>query len=202
VATAIDIETGDGLVLTPAEDARTGGDPAPWGTSPAQGDAAIVLPRVRPFDEVLPQQPSIDPDAGSRAPDPQGRPTDIENRPPDAESPSADARPEARRPDSSTPAADPGTPGGDVQLADAAARPSSQPWLTRTDDTWTPPSQRDPKQARPPEAPQQRPAADLGSSGGPRGRSMSRSEEIHSSGDRPWIALPIEPFEPPERPGR
>jgi hypothetical protein len=29
---------------------------------------------------------------------------------------------------------------------------------------------------------------------------MSRSDEIRGTSERPWIALPIEPWDPPERP--
>ena len=233
VATAIDIETGEGLTRTPAEDARTGGDPAPWGVLPGGGDAPTVLPHSVSVEEpghvpqrTRPDAASRPPDAGGRTPEASGRLPEARGRPPEAGGLAPDAgglAPDASGPPPAAGRLDPDAqasasapdvppsgalttrgdarpPGAEVRPADASARSTGQPWLTRTDDAWTPPP-RAPGQPRPPEAPSQRPAADLGAGGGSFGRSGSRSEEIRSE-DRPWIALPIEPYEPPDRPGR
>ncbi len=169
IATAIDIEVeGDAIAelpTAPAQDVRTGGDPAPWGAVPVT---------IEPTTE------------GTRAPSPAPGPprSSIPPRSPESQ----------------------GTPAVEAPATRADAMPPDRPWLTRTGDVAPAPPRRpafEPGQAaepRPPEAPQQRPAADLRASGGNPGRSPSRSEEIRSSGERPWIALPIEPWEPPERP--
>lgn len=169
VATAIGIDVeGDAVVelpTAPAQDVRTGGDPAPWGAVPVTNEPTT---------------------AGTRAPSPAPVP------------PRSPAQPRSPEP--------PRTPSVEAPALPAEATPPDRPWLTRTGDIAPPPERRpafEPGQAaepRPPEAPQQRPAADLWTSGGNTGRSPSRSEEIRSSGERPWIALPIEPWEPPERP--
>jgi diguanylate cyclase (GGDEF)-like protein len=117
----------------------------------------------------------------------------------------------------------PSTPGG--AASPGAGRPD-QPWLTRTEPTppavgpAEPPRTPGPgpssEQPGPGDTSEQRPAADQrrGSSEAPgrdpsgggapgrggTGRSSSRSEEIRGTRERPWIALPIEPWEPPERP--
>jgi two-component system, cell cycle response regulator len=177
VATAIDIEVESGAVAelpaAPAVDVRTGGDPAPWGAIPT------------------PIEPATRMTEGIRAPSPEPR---------SAPGPEPPAPPPIEAP-----------------ARAVGARPSGQPWLTRTDDAGAGPPRQPPSEpgppggsrppgasrapeTHPPDAPEQRPAADLSPGAGAGGRSPSRSEEIRSSGERPWIALPIEPWEPPERP--
>jgi hypothetical protein len=69
----------------------------------------------------------------------------------------------------------------------AAAEPPDRPWLTRTDAE------------SPPEPPQRpRSTTEFRVIDGER----TRTDEINDGDDRPWIALPIEPEEPPERPRR
>jgi hypothetical protein len=62
---------------------------------------------------------------------------------------------------------------------------SPPPWLTRTDAD---------SPRKPPPSP--RSATDFRVIDGER----SRTDEINPSDDQPWIALPIEPEEPPEPP--
>jgi hypothetical protein len=73
---------------------------------------------------------------------------------------------------------------------------ADQPWLTRSQPS--PPQQPQPDAGPADEVPPQRPAADLRGGSG----SGSRSDEIRRGGERPWIALPIEPDDQPPRPGR
>jgi diguanylate cyclase (GGDEF)-like protein len=156
VATAIDVEGGEVLQLSLAQDARTGGDPAPWGAPPSQSEGTEAPSQPRPMD----------------------RPTDVP------------AKAEAVAREATTAA------------AEAGARQADRTWLTRTDDSRTlpmppmPGRTLAPDQPGPPGAPPQRPAADLRSGG----RSTSRSDEIRDTGERPWISLPIEPWDQPERP--
>lgn len=169
VATAIDIEAGEAIPVLPASDARTGGDPAPWGAMPSVGEMDEDQPAPRPIDRT-PGTSSQGRGAGSSGSARGGGPS----RPTTGVGPGSSGREPA---------------GG-------------QPWLTRTDD----PSARQPRippqgdrptaEPQPPPAPPQRPAADLRSGG----RSSSRSDEIRSRAEQPWITLPIEPWEPPERP--
>lgn len=179
VATAIDIDVGGDTAAerppAPPPDVRAGGDPAPWGALPSGSDSLTVTDTAR---------------APSPSPTPVLPPSPERTRPRPIERVSEPSR----------------SPTVDAPVDPVDATPSDQPWLTRTTDARTPPPRHPTPEPgptaepRPPEAPQQRPAADHWSSGGSSGRSPSRSEEIRSSGERPWIALPIEPWEPPERP--
>ena len=208
VATAIDIEAGEAMVLTPAADARTEGDPAPWTGSQGRGPrvtevqpAAVARSReVEPPVDTEPQT-ATDPRIAAEPP--------ARADPPMAQAPTAttDLPAEPRSAETSSPEAN----------ADGAS--SEQPWLTRTvapgpadrprpaRSTAKAPAQASAKTSAP-GAPGAtvRPAGDR-----PIDRAMdrfaSRSDEIRSTPDRPWIALPIEPTEssdppePPDRPG-
>lgn len=182
VATAIDIDVGGDAVvelpLAPPPDVRTGGDPAPWRGMSSGLESTTTAEATTATETTGTPSPTPVSPRGSE----QARPR------PDEPPPES---PKTRAPDAS------------AALSDVP--PSDQPWLTRTGDARISPRRGPPEsgpatQPRPPEAPQQRPAADLRSSGGSGGRSPSRSDEIRSSGERPWIALPIEPWDPPERP--
>jgi diguanylate cyclase (GGDEF)-like protein len=96
---------------------------------------------------------------------------------------------------SSTPGPTPGTgasPGAGQASGPGAAPGSLPPTVPGTSRPTEPP--------QPPGDSSGRPAADKRSSRAPGGRPASRSEEIREPRERPWIALPIEPWEPPERP--
>jgi diguanylate cyclase (GGDEF)-like protein len=117
---------------------------------------------------------------GTPAPPPwsTGAPTPTP-RPPSSSGPTASEGPEPptaqRR--SEPPPDDPGPPRStEVGLLE-------QPWLTRTDGATAPP---------PPRAQGEAP-------GGERDRASRRADEIRANEERPWIALPIEPDEPPDR---
>jgi diguanylate cyclase (GGDEF)-like protein len=197
VATDIDAGASEMVQLAPAGDVRTGGDSAPWGAPPPdagarvyyddptaetpltppgrrQGDRSTI--RVEPDQDIPPPWADEPPGRGvqpDRGPTP--RPS---SRPPDPpESPPPPPRP----------------------WAQTAVEAPDQPWLTRTDADVEPPPR---SGERPPEAPPppQRPNTGYRSYEGGR----SRTDEISrgDGGDRPWIALPIEPEEPPEPPAR
>ncbi len=193
VATDIDSDTHEMVQLDSAEDVRTGGDPAPWGgvapggarlshTDPgdqALGEPPPPLPGRRRTDRTtiavepdesgsLPWSTGVSPSPDPR-PHPEPRPTDQPPEPPTRARTAVDA---------------PESPGVDA---------SDRPWLTRTETSLTLPRT---GTDRADDAPTQRPAADLRSSGGP-----SRSDEIRG-GERPWIALPIEPDDQPPSLGR
>jgi hypothetical protein len=167
VATAIDVEGGEVLQPSAAQDARTGGDPAPWGTPGSQSE--------------VPEPP---PARASDRPVATTATTDADPRARDGSAPDASSR--------------------DVTAgaADTGARQADRPWLTRTDDSRTPPGPSPsgrtltPDQPQATGAPPQRPAADPRSGHRP----TSRSDEIRDAGDRPWISLPIEPWEQPDQP--
>jgi diguanylate cyclase (GGDEF)-like protein len=230
VATAIDIESAAVITVEPMSDARTGGDPAPWGTAEPR---AVRPSATRPtFTELGPAaQPGYA--AKSTAAEPrstaaESTSTAAEPRSNAAEPPMAsEPPPSAEHP----PAAEPKTPAVTAMETDVPRRPrqfeappagqsdpgtrtgvsgtapGSAPWLTRTGPT---PADQPPATDQRPAADQrhsgeQRPAADQGPSGRSSGRIASRREEIRSDEgrgprERPWIALPIEPWEPPERP--
>jgi diguanylate cyclase (GGDEF)-like protein len=188
VATDIDADTNDLVVLNPVDDVRTGGDPAPWGTPAPEGGARVWYgdpsaetplepPGRRRSDYSDRSAIPVEPDEGaatpwSTEPAPPGRP---------AESPTPDARPTDEPPEPPARAA-------------TAVEAPDEPWLTRT-DSWAP----EPPQTgtvETDEPPLQRPAAERRARDG----TGSRSDEIRSSGERPWIALPIEPDDATDRP--
>lgn len=187
IATAIDIGSVETGTPGPVTDVRTGGDPAPW--DPAPGAASTA--RSRPFltelgpgqgvqPAAIPVEPGATSPAGARQSPGTTRSAGAPGSPAASGSPGPAGSPGA----SGSPEAGPG-PGPTPRPADAA-------WLTRTDDT---------RPAPPPDASSQRPAADLRASGRPTpGRTTSRRDETRGPKERPWIALPIEPSEPPERP--
>jgi diguanylate cyclase (GGDEF)-like protein len=200
IATDIDADTHEMVQLDPAEDVRTGGDPVPWDDATTAGGGARVS-YGRPGDHPLNETPLRPP--GRRRSDRSTIPVEPGEPGPapwsSEVSPPSQSRP---RPDS-RPADEPPEPSTRMRTAiDALDLPSDvdgidQPWLTRTDPS--PPRPPASGSTRAGDAPPQRPAADLGPSGG-RGPG-SRSDEIRS-GERPWIALPIEPDDQPPRPTR
>jgi diguanylate cyclase (GGDEF)-like protein len=209
IATDIDADTHEMVQLDPAEDVRTGGDPVPWDDATAGGGARVSY--GRPGDHPLNETPLRPP--GRRRSDRSTIPIESDRSTIPVEpgepgpapwssevSPPSQSRP---RPDS-RPADEPPEPTTRMRTAiDAPELPSGagatdQPWLTRTDPS--PPRPPASGSTRPDDAPPQRPAADLGRRGG--SGTGSRSDEIRSSGERPWIALPIEPDDQPPRPMR
>ncbi len=195
VATDIDADSHELVQLDQTQDVRTGGDPAPWGEPSPPDEAPLPPPaRGRSDRSTIPVEPEhmgpgpwsteVSPSSETR-PRPGGRPTD---EPPEPPTRSRTAIEAPDLPDF------PGTVGGS-DVGGAAERL----WLTRTETSLT----------RPPlggvdgaaGAPPQRPAPDMRTSGGYGGAS-SRSEEIRGRGSRPWIAIPIEPDDPPPLPRR
>jgi diguanylate cyclase (GGDEF)-like protein len=204
VATAIDIEAGELIQLAPAPDARTGGDPAPWGRAPGPIQPVAVAPSAAPTS---------------------GRPSKASRGAPIAQVPGASAAPGPSASGSSASAPAEGAP---APATDDRAT-LEQPWLTRTVEPGSPgspssptkapaatatPSARSSPASRPPGgsrtaprptspgAPTRPPASGRTA---PRpgidqaiDRFASRSDEIRTAPDRPWIALPIEPVEPTE----
>jgi diguanylate cyclase (GGDEF)-like protein len=194
VATAIEVEVGEAASSRspgmggdriegerPADasglDVRTGGDPAPWGpTAIAATGMEPPLPRPARTQRVVAPPPEED---GSRE-QPWLTRTDGTSAPrpgPSAETPPSssagpDLRPAAELPPTQRPAAElPPTQRPAAELPPTSRAAADQP-------------------------PTMRPAADQP----PTSRPMRRSDEIRRSSDRPWIALPIEPLEPPDRP--
>ncbi len=161
VATDIDADTHDMVQLDPAEDVRTGGDPAPWGDALPEGGARVSYGDARdhPLNESPLRPPgrrrsdhttiSVEPDDAGPAPwstevyPPTQPPVRPSRGPPDADEP-----PEP--PTRMRTAID----AGDVRAAPDA---SDQPWLTRTDTSLTQPPQT--RTGRADDAPPQRPAA-------------------------------------------
>ncbi|MFV2063576.1 MAG: diguanylate cyclase, partial [Chloroflexota bacterium] len=222
VATAIDIDSAELVQLGPAGDVRTGGDQAPWGPDPGTGASASQdeVPRAKTRPQTA---------TGRRYDGPAGGPERAPGRQP-GPGPGAESsqepweqEPRASRVEAPGAAPDPrsqpstGTGTFLESPLDADPGASDAPWLTRT-EVPRPPAAAPPSDAVPPsDAASQRPAADARSpsgktsggktSGGKApgseasgGRPSSRSDEIRQTGERPWIALPIEPYEPPERP--
>jgi diguanylate cyclase (GGDEF)-like protein len=213
VATALDVEGGELVQLGPVADVRTGGDPAPWGPAP-DADVRVSYggqptderrlessakrrydtpsesePRrsqVRPASPE-PERPASQPPSvpdGSRAPADGSRAPADESRAPAGEPRRSSYSPDPDRP----------TDPGPERPAEPGPGAADQPWLTRTDA-------HRPDSPRPLDVPPQRPAADARSGR----REMSRTEEIQLADDpplgqkRPWVVLPIEPYDPPER---
>ncbi len=216
VATAIDIEAAELFTTGSDLGVRTGGDPAPWSTAPVDLPGWHDLPgRSRPElrRPGVPRQDAFGAQEGGgsgQAPPPATpgiQPTPgLQSTPSMPPAPSAQPAPPQQAP-APTPPAAAVKPAGSDQPADA-----DPPWLTRTDGT----ARAVGLEAPPLESPGQRPAPRPGpdASAGPtsdpdtgsddRRPSIrgSRSEEIRRADDRPWIALPIEPWEPPEPPDR
>jgi hypothetical protein len=178
VATDIVAESHDLVQLTPSDAVRTGGDPVPWGGSWSEGGTRVYPadPETQTWSEPAGRRRTdrstipVEPDAGAPAPWSTGvtQPTHAPERP----------RPQA------LPPADPPEP--PTRMRTAVEAPE-QPWLTRTGDSYLPPSGSGLAQTD--EAPSALPAADYHLPG----RTSSRFDEINGSDDRPWIALPIEP---------
>ncbi len=200
VATDIDSVSGDLVQLNPAEDVRTGGDPAPWGGSPPRG--VVSIERVEPSAETPPAPPGgrrpdrstipVEPDQASAAPWATG-PYEAGTAPEPRTMPRPTPRPDAG---GSGPPPEPPEPPTRTRTAVDAPE---QPWLTRTEGG-TPASRPADGVSVPPvppdRSPRQRPAAEYRVLDG----EMTRTEEISRGPgkDRPWIALPIEPEDPPE----
>lgn len=200
VATAIDdAETAELVQLTPATEVRTGGDPVPWNAAASEQHERGAY-RERSVPDTVRRghdQPAIhvEPEQGGSAPwssESTSAAGSTGPRPPapgplpgqtDEERPSARGTDPGRGADS-RPTRQPDT---EVGLAD-------QPWLTRTDPAATPP----------PAPGQQQPTGDAQSRPAPRshpaGTEGDRRTQGRSADGSPWIALPIEPYEPPERP--
>jgi diguanylate cyclase (GGDEF)-like protein len=214
VATAIDGSDAAELVqLTPAADVRTGGDPAPWGTTssggrgrPTYGDYPVaetrLPPPAQPRDDrsTIPVEPDrstipVEPDDPGPAPwstetGSGFSPIPRRSPPPDPDRSPSDGPPPRALDSLEPPGGSKGRTTPEVGLA------QEQPWLTRTDSSAPrplPPAVDAPRStgASPP-----KPEAEPRSGE----RKGSRSDEIRSSGERPWIALPIEPYDPDEEP--
>jgi hypothetical protein len=210
IVTAVDIEVADERDATdagrlgPPADVRTGGDPAPWGQAPGSASSSLARPYLTEFGPgpaaqppepaVIPVEPGVKSPAG---PGPSPGSSAAASHAPTGSAGGSSARS----------AASAGSPGVDP-APKPSPRPADAPWLTRVDDTH--PTPLPPATQAPPTPPSdtssQRPAADLRSVGGtapgrasgqPRSNPAGRPPE---SAERPWIALPIEPWEPPERP--
>jgi hypothetical protein len=184
VATDIDADSHDLVQLTPSDAVRTGGDPVPWsGDGPDgssrgfYGDPAAEL-RPEPSSRRRSDRSTIPVEPDEDAAPPWSTDTTQPARMPGA------PRPEVLPPD------DPPEPPTRTQTAVEAPE---QPWLTQTESSG--PLQTGNGVAQVEDDPPQRPPADYRTSG----RDASRSDEIRGSSDRPWIALPIEPDDPPER---
>jgi diguanylate cyclase (GGDEF)-like protein len=208
VATDYASGTSELVQLTPSSDVRTGGDPAPWPTDPPQAGARVSYGE-HPVNETRLEAP------GRRYSDRSTIPVERDEAPPEPWS--TEAEPAPSPPPPAPPRRQP-DPGPDVEPPptraldrhDLPPQPptttetetevgvAEEPWLTRTDGPTPepPPPPPSPGEARSDDAPTQRPPADprLG------GRASYRSDEIRRTDDRPWIALPIEPDDPPERP--
>jgi diguanylate cyclase (GGDEF)-like protein len=175
VATAIDPDTAELVQLAPADDVRTGGDPAPWGgvsgTSSGRGYAYEAADEPQPTGQRRPDRSTIPVRPEMTEAPPWSAGSEVERRP-------------ARRPPEPPPRSpEPPEPPTDMR---PAAEPPDRPWLTRTDADSPP---------QPP--PRPRSATDFRVIDGER----TRTDEISGEGgDRPWIALPIEPEEEPEEP--
>ena len=180
VATDIAGGPGDLVQLAPAEDVRTGGDPAPWGPRAADGRVPVFRDggeaygagAGRGFSErrSIPVEPQ-------ESPGPWSAPAPV---------PAADRRSTgglAEQPAASEPAAQDWT--GDETAA--------QPWLTRTEPS--PGNAPAPHRVEPEPPPAPRDSTERRASED----GLSRTEEISRGDDRPWIALPIEPDDPPDR---
>ena len=172
--TIIGIETPGPVTAEPAVDARTGGDPAPWGSpeaaagptrpggsSPARPASAPRVARVPSILDAIAPPPS--PEGGADAPwltrtvgTPDG--------------------PSDRTPGSTPGSSAPGSGGSDS----GPPRPTSTP-------PGDPPSERP---AAGPSAP--------GTSGGI--ASAGQADALGGRPERPWVALPIEPWDQPDRP--
>ena len=183
VATDIDADSHGLVQLTPAEDVRTGGDPAPWrGSTPDTGARVYHGDPSAQTDRELSERrrsdrPSIpvEPDETTQAPWSTG--------------PTEPGRTSEPRQSGSRP---PGPPPEPPKRTMTAVDAPDQPWLTRTDGDdlpWPRPGSAAADDASPP-----RPKADHRDST----RGSSRSDEIRGSDGRTWIALPIEPDDPPE----
>ncbi len=189
IATAIDVGSVAASTSDPVTDVRTGGDPAPWDPAPgaaSTGRSRPFLTELSPSQGVQPAAIPVEPGAASAA--------GTRQSPGSTRSAGASGSPAAAG--SPGQAGSPGPSGSPGQAGSPGPGPTPHPadaaWLTRTDDT---------RPISPPDASSQRPAADARSSGRPTpGRTTSRSDETRGPKERPYIALPIEPWEPPERP--
>ena len=213
VATAIDLDSAELVQLGPASDVRTGGDPAPWGAASGSGPGTSY--GVRPPGDARLQPPS------RRRTDEPDHVIEVERSQPPVTGSGATTKPSpwvepegasAPRAPSGQPSPSSGLDAGDGSQSDSGRSSSGpaggggtsggsgthSPWLTRTDAPRRPMPGDD---SRPSDAPPQRPAASaLGPDDAFPGRAPSRSDEIRRTGERPWIALPIEPYDPPDRP--
>ena len=191
VATDIDGETAEMVQLAPAEDVRTGGDPAPWGGQSPEGAIRIHT------DDPVPDQRRVPP--GRRGTDRSTIPVEPDQNavPPwttGAETASTPERHPSTRPDMrpNEPPPEPPEPPEPPTRMQTAVEAPEQPWLTRTDVSG--PADPVPGQATVEPTAPPRPAAEYRVNEG----EVSRTEEVSGGGDRPWIALPIEPDDPAE----
>jgi diguanylate cyclase (GGDEF)-like protein len=201
IATDIDEVAEDLVQLTPADDVRTGGDPVPWGLSPPDAGARVYY--GDPMAETPLRPPSrrqgdrsaipVEPDEDVPPPwidDPGSRSTPGYH-PDRGTEPRTGSRPPEPPPEPPEPPAPP--------RAQTAVEAPEQPWLTRTSSD-APPPRAGEQPPKPRSSPPQRPSAEYRLIDGER----SRTDEIRrgSTGDRPWIALPIEPEDQDEPPTR
>jgi diguanylate cyclase (GGDEF)-like protein len=218
VATDIDADTNELIVLTPGDDVRTGGDPAPWGAAAPEGGARVSYgehgdypvsetplepPERRRSDRstirVEPQSPDTAPWWTEPAPEPRAQPPEPRERPQRPSEPRErpERPPEPRERPERPPARPTDEPPEPPRRTRTAVDAPEQPWLTRSDTAAEDPPQSGVVYSD--DLPPQRPTPDRRSGGG----SRSRSDELRDDDDdRPWIALPIEPDEPTEPPRR
>jgi diguanylate cyclase (GGDEF)-like protein len=185
VATAIEVEVGGTPVpLFPPDGVRTGGDPAPWGPTPASVGTEPPLPRTTRSTDIPFAGPPGPPD-GQTSRDSAGAAgattlpkDDVRDRPQASADP---GRPAGQ-------AIEPETDAGREVTWSTATSGVESPWLTRMDGPMMEPasgSVEDDPEARP------------GSTRDPK----YWSGQIERPTDRPWIVLPIEPDEPRAGPG-
>jgi diguanylate cyclase (GGDEF)-like protein len=205
VATAMDARASELVQLTPSNDVRTGGDPAPWPTASPEGGARVSYGEY-PVNETRLEPPGrrhydrstipVEPDEAAPAP------WTTEAAPPQPQQPPP---PPHRDPDPGS--ADEPPPPQALDRRDQPPEPQAStetgvgvaehPWLTRTDDSPPGPVSQAPDDVRPGGAPPPPPP-----NAGPHlsSRGKYRSDEVRSTDERPWIALPIEPYDPPTDP--
>ncbi len=183
VATDIDSGSSEMVQLNPTDDVRTGGDPAPWGSTPPPGGARVSS--GDPVEHPIGETPLAPP--GRHRFDRSTIPVEPDEPGPAPWSTETMVPPEPHRKPETQPTDQPPEPPTRTRTAVEAPDTPERPWLTRTD---TP----DAPGMKPP----QRPAVDQRGFG----ESGSRSGEIRGGGtERPWIALPIEPDDLPPQAG-
>jgi hypothetical protein len=179
-----------------------GEPPVPWSNEPAATPRTSAPRQVPPDRSPSSGQSSSRDSTSGEPPFVDGPPRDDPGR-----TRAMDTRPEPMPSEPPPGRSEPEPPSGpgrgrtEVGVVD-------RPWLTRLDGVLprpgpqtageTPPGQSPPDHIRPGGASPQRPAAEWR----PTSFGSGRSGDLDASSERPWIALPIEPDDPTEKPGR